>query len=45
MKCLLDSREPSDTVAKLLMSERWQLVTGGADWKDSPLLNSCELSI
>jgi pimeloyl-ACP methyl ester carboxylesterase len=27
VKCLLDWPEPSDTVAKLLTSERWQLVT------------------
>jgi hypothetical protein len=27
VKCLLDSPEPSDTVAKLLNSERWVLVT------------------
>jgi hypothetical protein len=45
IKCLLDSPDPSDTVAKLLTSERWQLVTGGGDWRDTPLLNSCELPI
>jgi len=27
VKCLLDAPEPSDTVARLLTSERWQLVT------------------
>jgi hypothetical protein len=27
IKCLLDSPEPSATVAKLLSSERWRLVT------------------
>jgi pimeloyl-ACP methyl ester carboxylesterase len=27
IKCLLDSPEPSDAVAKLLSSERWRLVT------------------
>ena len=27
VKCLLDWPEPSDTVAKLLTSDRWQLVT------------------
>ena len=36
IKCLLDSPVRGDTLAKLLTSERRQLVTGGADRKGHP---------